>query len=107
MQFNLFSEQEFKPPKNLCNFIFKKLHSKGIGALLKTTAVFSSDDEKKLWDTNVLNLETPIGLLRAVFFYNGKNFCLRGGAEQCNLKLSQFQTEVTIVEGQEVGCYYL
>ena len=39
------------------------------------------------------------------FFYNGKNFCLQGGAEQCNLKLSQFQREVTIVEGQEVSCY--
>ena len=106
MQFNLFSDQEFKLLKNLCDSVFKKLHSKGIGASLKTTAVLSSDDEKKLWDTNVLNLETPIGLLRTVFFfYNGKNFCLQGGTEQCNLKLSQSQREVTIVEGQEVSCY--
>ena len=72
---------------------------------MKTTAVFSADDEKKLWGTNVMNMKTPIGLLRVVFFYNGKNFCLRGGAEQRNLKLSQFQREVTIVEDQEVSCY--
>ena len=58
-----------------------------------------------MWDTNVLNLETPIGLLCAVFFYNEKNYCLQGGAEQRNLKLSQFQREVTIVEDQEVSCY--
>ena len=50
-------------------------------------------------------MKTPIGLLHAVFFYDGKNFCLRGGAEQRNLKLSQFQRDVTIVEGQEVSCY--
>ena len=72
---------------------------------MKTTAVLSADDENKLWDTNVMNLKAPIGLLRAVFFYNGKNFCLRGGTGQRNLKLSQFQREVTIVEGQEVSCY--
>ena len=104
MQFNLFADHEFTPLKNLCDSVFKKLHSKGIGASLKTTAVLSADNEKKLWDTNVMNLKTPIaiGLLHAVFFYNGKNFCLRGGAKQCNLTLSQFQREVTIVEGQKV-----
>ena len=90
-EFNLFTDQEFKPLKNLCDSLFKRLHSKGIGASLKATAVLSTDDEQKLWDANVLNLETPLGLLRAVFFYKGKNFCLRGGAEQRNLKLSQFQ----------------
>ena len=72
---------------------------------MKTTVVLFADDEKKLWDTNVMNLKTPIGLLRVVFFCNGKNFCLRGGAEQHNLKLSQFHSEVTIVEDQEVSCY--
>ena len=50
-------------------------------------------------------LETPIGLLSAVFFYNGKKVCLQGGAEQPDLKLSQLQRDVTIVEGQEVSCY--
>jgi len=29
---------------------------------------------------------TPKGLLRAVFFYNGKNFTLRGGQEHRNLQ---------------------
>ena len=52
-----------------------------------------------------MNMKIPIGLLRVVFFYNGKNFCLRGSAEQRNLKLLQFQREVTIVEDQEVSFY--
>ena len=68
MEFNLFTDYELKPLKNLCDSLFKKLHSKGIGTSLKATAVLSGDDEKKLWDTKVLNLETPTGLLRAVFF---------------------------------------
>ena len=65
--------------------LYSKLHSKGIRASLKTIAVLSADNEKKLWDTNVMNLKTPIGLLRAVFFCNGNNFCLLVGAEQRNI----------------------
>ena len=99
MEFNLFTDHEFKPLKNLCDSLFKKLHSKGTGTSLKATNVLSGDDEKKLWNTNILNLETPTALLRAVFFYNGKNFCLQGGVEQHNLKLSQFQREAKVVEG--------
>ena len=37
-----------------------------------------------------MNMDTPKGLRRAVFFYNGKNFYLRGGAEQCGLKNLSF-----------------
>ena len=69
MQFNLSADHKFTPLKDLCDSVFKKLHSKGIGASLKATAVLSADDEKKLWDTNVMSLKTPIGLLRVVFFY--------------------------------------
>ena len=45
--------------------------SKGIGATTKSAAVLSPEEEKKLWDMDVLSLTTPTGLLflRAVFFY--------------------------------------
>ena len=33
-------------------------------------------------------------------FFNGKNFCLRGGVEHRQLKLSQFKREVVKIEGQ-------
>ena len=50
------------------------MHAKGVGAEIKTTPVMNPDDERKLWTSGVVNLTTPIGLLRAVFFYNGKTF---------------------------------
>ena len=50
-------------------------------------------DERKLWTSGVLNLTTLISLLRAVFFYNGKNFSLRGEQEQHNFKFSQIHKE--------------
>ena len=52
-----------------------------------------------------MNIENPWGLLRAVFFYNGKNFCLRGGKEQRGLKFSQLKREHRNVDGMERICY--
>ena len=48
----------------------------------------------------MINSDSPTGLLRAVFFYNGKNFCLRGGIEHCNLKISQIQQESVTIAGK-------
>ena len=39
----------------------------------------------------MLGTDNPKSLLRAVFFGNGKNFCLRGGSEHRDLRLSQIQ----------------
>ena len=64
----------------------RDLHSKGIGTEIKRTPVLTTNDEDKLWSTGTLSLDNPEGLLRAAFFYNGKNFCLRGGEEQRGLK---------------------
>ena len=84
---------------------FKRLHAKGVGAELKATPVMNPDDERKLWTSRVLTLTTPIGLLRAVFFYNRKNFCWRGGQEQHNLKLSQIYKETSTVDGRQLSLY--
>lgn len=35
-------------------------------------------------------METPLSLVNAVFYLNGIDFTLRGGAEHRNLSLSQF-----------------
>ena len=51
------------------------------------------------------NLDTPKDLLRAVFFCNGKHFCLRGGQKQRYLKLSKFIRETSVVDGNELSCY--
>ena len=65
----------------MCDTYYRELHSKGIGAEVKRTPVLTIADEDKLWTTGVLSLDTPEGLIHAVFFYNGKNFCLKGGEE--------------------------
>ena len=78
MQLNLFANHEFTSLKNLCDSVFKKLYFKGIGASLKTTAVLYVDDEKKLWDINVMNLKTFIELLRMCsFLLYWENFACR------------------------------
>ena len=65
---NIFEDVPFKPLKNICDFIFQMLHHKGIGAETKATAALSKSDEYTLWDKGILDLNTPKGLLRAVFF---------------------------------------
>jgi len=45
--------------------------------------------EDRLWERGVINLDMPVGLLKTVFFYNGKNFCLREQEEHRSLMISQ------------------
>ena len=69
--------------------VFKSLRSSGIGAESKHTEGISNEEEDSLWTSDVLNDTSPDGLLRALFFNNRKNFCLRGGQEHRDLGLSQ------------------
>ena len=71
--------------------IFRKLREDGIGAGSRHAPTISIEEESLLWEKGVLNDSTPRGLLRAVFYYNGKNFILRGGQEHRDLKLSQLE----------------
>ena len=102
---NFFSEKEFLELRNLLDALFRKLHASGVGTTVKKTPVLSQSDEEKLWSTGVLDPSTPQGLLNCVFFLNGKNFCLRGGVEHRELKLSQFSREVLKVEGRHLVRY--
>ena len=65
----------------------------------------------KLWDSQVLNIHDPNGLLNCVFFYDGKLLGLRGGeehrkvnTEHRKLKFSQFTREHRVVVGQQKAC---
>ena len=51
---------------------------------------FTCEEEQRLWDSGVMGIASPKALQRAVFFYIGKRFCLRGGDEQRNMGPSQF-----------------
>lgn len=65
---NIFQDASFKLLKNVCDSLFKRLHSKGIGTETKATPVISANEEDKLWESGVINMDTPQGLLRGVFF---------------------------------------
>ena len=101
---NLFKDTHYKPLKNVCDSVFKQLHQKGIGTETKETRVLTKDDEDELWK-KVMDLDSPKGLLRAIFFCNGRIFCLRGGQEQRNLKFSQLKRQTIMVDGKEVLSY--
>lgn len=84
-------DPEYQPFKTALDSIYIKLTTDGVGAESSHTQSIAPDEKNQLWSTGVLNVETPKGLLKAVFFYNGKCFCLRGGIEHRNLGLSQLQ----------------
>ena len=70
---------------NALDNVLRDLRVRGIGSESLQTETFSRDDEEKLWNSGVLGSNNPKALLRAVFYLNGRNFCLRGGEEQRNL----------------------
>ena len=69
----------------------------GVGCSAQNTEAITEDDEEQLWVMKILDPDTLQGLLNCAFFLNRKNFCLRGGEEQRNLKSSQLTREVTKV----------
>ena len=76
-----------------CESVARKLRVQGVGANVKHAQVVTPEEEDQLWNSGTIGIFNPKVLLRAVFFYVGKAFCLRGGAEQRSLKPSQFVRE--------------
>ena len=79
----------FKEMHSIIDTYFRQLRVDGVGTVVKHASVISKE-ENALWDNGVLGDNAPDRLLNAVFYYNGKNLCLRGGKEHRSLKLSQF-----------------
>ncbi len=82
---------QFKVLHGTLDVHFRRLHECGIGRKTNHAQLISKEDENKLWSCGILGTSTPRSLLNAVFFYNGKNFCLRGGDEHRHLRLSQLK----------------
>ena len=80
----------FREIHRTCNTVYRGLHKAGVGAVVRHTAVFTVEEENKLWENDILSIKSPKALQRAVFFYVGKLFCVRGGDEQRRLGPSQF-----------------
>ena len=82
-------DPQFREMHAIIDTYFRELRDAGVGAEVKHTSVISKEEENKLWEEGVIGVDTPTSLLRAVFYYNGKSLCLRGGKEHRSLKLSQ------------------
>ena len=54
--------------------MFRKLRSEGVGTDVRHAPLVTPDEEDKLWESGVLNITTPKGLQRAVFFMWGNVF---------------------------------
>ena len=78
---------------------YRKLREEGVGAVVKHATVVTEEEEDTLWKSGVISIDDPLALQRAVFFYVGKVFCLRGGQEQRDLKPSQ------VVRSSNPDCY--
>jgi hypothetical protein len=78
----------------LLDNLFKELHQQGIGTEKVQAQVITFEEESQLWASGVLGDTNPVSLLNAVFYLNGINFTLRGGAEHRQLRVSQLKFNV-------------
>ena len=107
--FNVFDKKDerFKGLHRAFDRVCKELHTQGVGTVVQHTDPVTMDEENHLWKAGILGVDTPKQLLRSVFFYNGKNLCLRGGEEHRCLKLSQFTRGCKINENGEEDIQYV
>ena len=92
-------EPRFRDLTGAIQVRYRELRTEGVGAMVKHAAVVTPEEETQLWNSKVLGVHSPLALIRAVFFYVGKTFCIRGGEEQRRLKRSQFR------RSYEPDCY--
>ena len=83
------SDMRFIKLHNAIDNVFKQLRKDGIGSGSKHAEIVTKVEENQLWEAGVLGTSDPKTLLHTVFYLNGKNFCLRGGQEHRELKISQ------------------
>ena len=84
------SDPEFLSLTRTLDNLFKSLRLQGVGSTSATECI-SAEEEELLWSSAVLKTDTPMGLVQAAFFFIGKSFCLQGGQEHRQLKLSQLE----------------
>ena len=61
-------DPDFKRLYYTCENNFQELCADGVGSQSRPTEVPTPADKEKLWQTGILSVETPKGLLNAVFF---------------------------------------
>ena len=85
------SDSTYRDLRWSCDTIYQELRSQGIGTEINRTPIFTMEEEEKLWVTGIFDINDPVGLQRAVFFYIGKRFCIKRGEDQQKLCPSQLK----------------
>ena len=63
IQVNYMRDPEFLCLRHTLDVYYRKLHLNSIGCTTKKTELLTRENEEKLWQTGVLNPDTPQGLL--------------------------------------------
>ena len=87
-------KNEFKPLHDFLESIFRKRLADTSTPEGRPSKGLSKGEEDRLWSSGALSTETPKGLLRAVFFLNGKNFGIVGREKHRELKISDLKRVV-------------
>jgi hypothetical protein len=69
----------FRDFHRACDSVYRQLHAGGVGVVVHHSKAFSVEEEDLFWNKGIMSDSNPVRLQRAVFFYVGKHFCLRGG----------------------------
>ena len=83
-------DTRFRDLFNTLDLVSSTLHREGVGAEKKSAPIIEVEHENLFWEKNLLGYSTPRTLQRAVFFYVGLHFALRGVQEQYDLVPHQF-----------------
>ena len=84
--YKFLNDTSFSRIRNCLDNTMKATAAEGIGLERKQADVISQEEEELLWERGILGSDTPLQLLRAVFYLNGIHFALRGGGEHRNLR---------------------
>ena len=74
-------DPRFQVLRSAYDNVFHQLRAQGIRTKVWHAPIITVEEEK-LWMTSVINVTTPKGLQRALFYYVGKCFGIHGGQEQ-------------------------
>ena len=88
---NIMEHPDFRDMREVLKRKLKELKELGLGNHPKTAASLTEDEVGNLWESNVFNTTTPLGLLRVLFFYLSLNFGMRSGQEHRDLRLGDIK----------------
>ena len=108
MTFNFFDKADthFRELHNILDSLCSKFHAEGVGAIKRSAAVITMEDEKLLWEASVISFESPQTLQNMIFYYVGLHFCLCSVQEQHELTVQQLIRHLSDLDSYDDSTYY-